>query len=372
MDLSKLNLDRKEVVEQIELSKIIRDSKQPRKDFNEDKLQELARDIETNGLLQPIIVRKDSLQYVIIAGERRYRAFQLLGKEKIPAIVRKVEDDSKIGYLQMSENIKRDELKYYEIADFITSRIELGEKKGEIADKLGMKAQRISDYLTWSEAPDWLRSYKENFKTIRTFSEFAKEAEKNGEALKEFMALQAGFNDDSAELFTSSTLKAFREKLSSGGSETPYENSSNEHTAEADAEPAGENSGYDSSWYSEEGVGMGHDPQEASEGEDSSRDDVDDYEDAFSNNESNSSPSACSDDGEGPDLEREADEILSNDDAKTRYRKPLILGTIDGRNVEFLYKVVMPDGFIMVKFEDSGEEEERLAEEIKINRVIEG
>src|SRR5688572_26721144 len=76
-------------VVQLMLSLINRNPDQPRKSFNEEKLNELKASIERHGLLQPITVKalENSDHYLLVAGERRYRAFELLGRETIPAIV---------------------------------------------------------------------------------------------------------------------------------------------------------------------------------------------------------------------------------------------------------------------------------------------
>ena len=121
----------------IELTHIKADPNQPRKDFDEEQILELSQDIELHGLIQPIVVRKAGDEdFFIVAGERRFRAYQLLGKTTIRAIIAdKNWQENDIGYIQVSENLKRADLKFYELADFIISRIEKGEKQIEVADK---------------------------------------------------------------------------------------------------------------------------------------------------------------------------------------------------------------------------------------------
>ena len=78
-----------EKVEEISISEVRPNPYQPRKDFNEEALQELADSIREQGVFQPIIVRKSSIKgYELVAGERRLRASKLAGKETIPAIIR--------------------------------------------------------------------------------------------------------------------------------------------------------------------------------------------------------------------------------------------------------------------------------------------
>jgi ParB family chromosome partitioning protein len=103
-----------EVLE-INLEEIKLNPYQPRKIFNEEKIQELSDSIVTNGLLQPIVVTRDGDKYLLIAGERRYRATKLAGITLIRAIVLDV-DNSKLRELALVENIQRDDLNIIEIA----------------------------------------------------------------------------------------------------------------------------------------------------------------------------------------------------------------------------------------------------------------
>lgn len=93
----------------IEISKIIRNPNQPRKNFDETALQELADSIKQNGVLQPILVRKIGAKYQIVAGERRYQASKLAGLKEIPAVVRDI-DDKEVFQLALIENLQRSDL----------------------------------------------------------------------------------------------------------------------------------------------------------------------------------------------------------------------------------------------------------------------
>lgn len=93
----------------IEISKITRNPNQPRKNFDETALQELADSIRQNGVLQPILVRKVGGKYQIVAGERRYQASQLAGLKEIPAVVRDI-DDKEVFQLALIENLQRSDL----------------------------------------------------------------------------------------------------------------------------------------------------------------------------------------------------------------------------------------------------------------------
>ncbi len=102
-------------VEQIQISKISPDPNQPRKQFDEQALQELADSITQHGIVQPLIVTKSTDGYVIIAGERRYRAAQKLGLSDVPAIVRSYGDQEKLE-ISLIENVQREDLSKLELA----------------------------------------------------------------------------------------------------------------------------------------------------------------------------------------------------------------------------------------------------------------
>lgn len=100
---------------QIKLDEIIADPEQPRKAFEQDALDELAVSIKEHGVLQPIIVAPFKGGYQIVAGERRYRASQIAGLSKIPALVRTLSDQHKLE-LSLIENLQRQDLNVMETA----------------------------------------------------------------------------------------------------------------------------------------------------------------------------------------------------------------------------------------------------------------
>lgn len=146
---------------EIALDKIERDESQPRKNFDEDTLRDLAESIEAYGLLQPIVVRKkpNALdRYIIVAGERRYRASLLLKARTIKAVLLETKtDDAELGYLQVIENIKRDALTTAELADFIAGRIAAKETAVLIGKKLGISKPQMTRYVAWAEMPESIR-----------------------------------------------------------------------------------------------------------------------------------------------------------------------------------------------------------------------
>ena len=137
------------VVVRVRCSAITPDPEQPRKSFGEEGIQELCRSLESNGLLQPIVVRpapdskpKD-LRYILIAGERRWRAATRLGWETIPAIVRKDLSDGEAAKLQLIENIVREDLNPLEEARALKKMLDGGFTLKELSDATGMVPGQI-------------------------------------------------------------------------------------------------------------------------------------------------------------------------------------------------------------------------------------
>ena len=129
---------------EINLSKLIDNPYQPRLNYNEKELQELANTIKENGLLQPISVVKKDKQYIIIAGHRRKRAFEILKKEKIPVIVSEYISDNDLRILATIENLTRVDLSLLEEAKAYSDIIASGVKIKELAKKLGKSESDIS------------------------------------------------------------------------------------------------------------------------------------------------------------------------------------------------------------------------------------
>ena len=94
---------------QLSIEDIFPNPNQPRTHFNESELEELSESIRENGVLQPLLVRKNGAKYEIIAGERRYQASKIAGLEKVPVIIKDV-DDQKMLEIALIENLQRSDL----------------------------------------------------------------------------------------------------------------------------------------------------------------------------------------------------------------------------------------------------------------------
>lgn len=143
-----------ETVSELTLTEIRPNPYQPRKSFDEKGLVELASSIEKSGVFQPIIVRKSTVKgYEIIAGERRFRASKLAGKQTIPAIVRDV-DEQKMMEVAVLENLQREDLNPIEEAEAYNTLMEkLNLTQTQVSDRLGKSRPYIANYLRLLSLP---------------------------------------------------------------------------------------------------------------------------------------------------------------------------------------------------------------------------
>jgi ParB family chromosome partitioning protein len=132
----------------VPLSQIERNPNQPRKNFDQQKLKELAENIQQNGLLQPIVIRElQKDKYIIVAGERRFRAHQILDAETIKAGIIRCNDN--VAYeLSLLENIQREDINLLEEASgYLHLEEKFGYKKGELAQIVGKSPSSISNIM---------------------------------------------------------------------------------------------------------------------------------------------------------------------------------------------------------------------------------
>ncbi|MBQ3469777.1 ParB/RepB/Spo0J family partition protein [Candidatus Saccharibacteria bacterium] len=145
--------DKSKLVE-IELTKIVRDEDQPRKDFDVAALEELADSIRQFGVLSPIVVVKIDDNYQIVAGERRYRAAKLAGLSKIPAIIRTLDAQNRLE-LSIIENAQREDLNAIELATaYAKLKSQFNMSNAEVAKRVGKKEGTIVNSLRLLKLPD--------------------------------------------------------------------------------------------------------------------------------------------------------------------------------------------------------------------------
>ena len=127
---------------------------QPRTHFDEGRLEELAQSIRSNGIVQPLLVRRRGARYQLVAGERRWRAAQRAGLQRVPAVVREIPDD-KLLELALVENIQRQELNAIEEAHAYKRLIEtLGLTQETVAQRVGRDRSFVTNYLRLLRLPE--------------------------------------------------------------------------------------------------------------------------------------------------------------------------------------------------------------------------
>lgn len=136
-----------DVLKNLKITEVEPNRNQPRKNFNQEALEELAESIKEYGLIQPIIVTEKDGYYSIIAGERRWRACKLAGLDEIPVIVRE-DDEKKNNEIALIENIQREDLNPFEKALGIKNLMNTyGLTQEEVAKKLGKSRSAVANTI---------------------------------------------------------------------------------------------------------------------------------------------------------------------------------------------------------------------------------
>jgi len=136
-----------EIIEEISLVDIKSNPFQPRRIFDEDKIDELAQSIKQHGVFQPIILKRVKQGYIIVSGERRYRAAQKVGLVTIPAIIRQYEE-AKVAEIALAENLQRENLTPIEEAEaykVVMKNLKLTQQ--ELAAKVGKSRSHVTNML---------------------------------------------------------------------------------------------------------------------------------------------------------------------------------------------------------------------------------
>ena len=148
----------------LDLDLIEPNSEQPRTRFTDENLDELAQSIRSNGIVQPILVRRKGQRYQIVAGERRWRAAQRAGLQKVPAVVKDVSDE-KLLELALVENIQRQELNPIEEAKAFKNLINtIGLTQEMVAERVGKNRTVITTSLRLLKLPDEIQKLIEEEK----------------------------------------------------------------------------------------------------------------------------------------------------------------------------------------------------------------
>lgn len=144
----------KENINFLDIDDIAPNEGQPRKTFNKEKLDELARSIKTHGVIQPIVVRKQGSHFEVVAGERRWRAARIAGLTKVPCIVRELTDEQNM-LVAIIENVQREDLNPVEEARGIRTMIEdYALTQDEVAKAVSKSRPYITNALRMLKLPD--------------------------------------------------------------------------------------------------------------------------------------------------------------------------------------------------------------------------
>jgi ParB family chromosome partitioning protein len=142
---------------EVEIDRIDPNPYQPRKHLEQGKLQELARSLAQEGVMQPLVVRRVGSRYQLIAGERRWRAARLAGLARVPAIIRDVEED-RLLELALIENVQRENLNPIEEAAAYKRLVsELGLSQEQVAEKVGKDRSTVANLLRLLRLPEPIR-----------------------------------------------------------------------------------------------------------------------------------------------------------------------------------------------------------------------
>ena len=154
IDMGEIETSGTSSINEIELSRIQPNPDQPRREFDDESLEELAASIREIGIVQPISLRQQANgTYQIIAGERRYRAARIAGLSTIPAYIRTVEDEA-VMEMALIENIQREDLNAIEIALSFKKLIEqYNLTQEQLSERVGKKRTTVANYLRLLKLP---------------------------------------------------------------------------------------------------------------------------------------------------------------------------------------------------------------------------
>ena len=139
---------------EIDIEKISRDEGQPRKNFSEESLAELANSIKEHGIIQPLVVIEEGGKYIIVAGERRWRAAKMAGLSKLPAIVRTLDSQNRLE-LSIIENAQREDLNPIELATaYAKLKNQFNMSVSEIAERVGKSESAVMNTMRLLNLPE--------------------------------------------------------------------------------------------------------------------------------------------------------------------------------------------------------------------------
>lgn len=143
----------------VDIDEIMPNPFQPRKDFNTEEIGSLADSIKSQGLLQPVVLRKRAGRYEIISGERRLRAMKHIGEKSIPAIIKEKISDGKMLEMALVENIQREDLNDIELAkSYQRLLFECGLSHKDLSEHIGKSRSAITNTLRLLKLPEKIQT----------------------------------------------------------------------------------------------------------------------------------------------------------------------------------------------------------------------
>lgn len=152
-----LQYENESAISSLDIDSIENNPFQPRKEFNEEALQELANSIKEQGIIQPITVRRINDVFQIISGERRLRAAKLIGLKEVPVYIREASDQEMLE-MAIVENVQRENLNPIEIAESYNKLIvECGLTQEQLSEKVGKNRSTVTNFLRLLKLPSEIK-----------------------------------------------------------------------------------------------------------------------------------------------------------------------------------------------------------------------
>lgn len=342
----------------IALADIDEDTNQPRKEFPEDQMRALQASIARSGVKTPVSLRPNPTvqgRWILNYGARRFRASKALELLDIPAFVDNAHDD----YDQVVENIQRADLRPMELALFIKKKLDEGEKKGQIAKRLGKDAAVITWHAALIGAPACIEDL---YSTGRCTT---------AQYLYDLVKLHNSFPEEvevwctTAEEITRRTLTAFGDELKgkrsgiagvSGNSEGGHGKGKDPTVGQGVHKRAG--AGSNDGGSSDKPTSVPKAERTEGQGDGKDGDDV-----GGDGNEPASSVSIQRIPAHNPDLEIDRDDLPDSD----KLKKPLMLVDFEGRPAMVVFRMPSAAGLLRIRYEDGGGDAEVDAGRVRIN-----
>jgi ParB family transcriptional regulator, chromosome partitioning protein len=156
--IPEVSISEADTISSVEVKDLRPNPYQPRKEFNEEKLMELAQSIQEHGIIQPLVVRKSAVRgYDIVAGERRFRAAQRVGLTHVPVVVKEF-TDTQLMEIAIIENLQREDLNAIEIAEAYHNLMEKCHLTQEqLAQRVGQSRSHVANMLRLLQLPPEVR-----------------------------------------------------------------------------------------------------------------------------------------------------------------------------------------------------------------------